>query len=96
MLIYWCSFNWTIVSLCSSEVLKIKRTLLLIDYIYSLYKLNRKRYFIGGYTSLIGVFEGKIGTRVNTQTPFTIFERSKTCTDPPFLYMRPAGTVQVF
>ena len=72
MLIYWCSFNWKIVTLCSVEVLKIKRTLLLIDYIYSLYKLNRKRYFIGGYTSNWRT-RGKDGTRVNTRTPFTNF-----------------------
>ena len=32
----------------------------------------------------------KVPTRVNTQTPFTNFARPKTCTDPPFLYMRPA------
>ena len=51
MLIYWCSFSWTIVTLCSDEVFKIKTTLSLIDHIYSSYKLNRKRYFIGGYTS---------------------------------------------
>ena len=70
MRIYWCSFNWTIVTLCSGEGLKIKRTLLLID--YSLYKLNRKKYFIGGYTSNWNR-RRKDRNSSNTKTPFTNF-----------------------
>ena len=63
-----CGFNWTIVTLCSSEVLKknvVTRRLACTNWIEKGISLAD--------APAIGVVEGKIGNQVNTHTSFTNF-----------------------
>ena len=76
MLIYWCSFNWTIVTLCSDEVLKIKQRCYSSTKYIACTNWMEKGISLAD-TPVIGVVEEKIGTRVNTQTPFTNFSTRK-------------------